>query len=116
MNKKSFTLIEIIMVIVIIGISFLGLAVTMQQVLLNIHKPQVISVAMFLAEGEAERLIKTGFAALVNESTHSYSGSFSGYSRQVSVTNVDTDNKIVEVRVYHVAIGNVWLAFLRTNY
>ncbi|MEI8350180.1 MAG: prepilin-type N-terminal cleavage/methylation domain-containing protein [Candidatus Omnitrophota bacterium] len=116
MNKKSFTLVEVIMVIVIVGVSFLGLAVTMQQVLSNIHKPRVMSVATLLAEKEAERIIGTGFAGAVNESLQSYSGNFSGYSYQVTITSVNADNKIVEVRVYHVAIGSVWLAFLKTNY
>jgi prepilin-type N-terminal cleavage/methylation domain-containing protein len=119
MNKKGFTLIEIIMVILIMGISSLGLVAVMQQVLFNVHKPQVMQVATALAEKEAERVLNLEFASVVNEYFNApapYAGNFSAYSRQTRVTNADSNNKIVEIRVHHVAVGYVWLAFLKTNY
>jgi len=119
MHKKGFTLIEIIMVILIMGISSLGLVVVMQQVLFNVHKPQIMQVATALAEKEAERVLNLEFASVANEyfnAPASYTGNFSAYSRQTRVNNVDSNNKIVEIRVHHVAVGYVWLAFLKTNH
>lgn len=119
MNKKGFSLIEIILVILVIGISSLGLVIVMQQVLFDIHKPRIISTATSLAESEAERVIRRKFISVVDENRdapQAYSGSLSAYGWQVRVTDVDSDNKIAEIRVNHVAIGYVWLAFLKTNY
>jgi prepilin-type N-terminal cleavage/methylation domain-containing protein len=119
MNKKGFTLLEVIAVILIMGISSLGLVTVMQQVLFNVHKPQVMQVATGLAEKEAERVLNLEFPSVVNEyfgAPASYGGGFSAYSRQTRVTDVDSDNKIVEIRVHHIAVGYVWLAFLKTDH
>ena len=119
MSKKGFTLIEIIMVIVIMGISSLGLVTVMQQVLFNVHKPQVMQVAIGLAEEEAERVLNLEFASVANEhfgAPASFGGNFSAYSSEIRVNSLDSNNKVVEIRVYHVALGYVWLAFLKTNY
>lgn len=119
MNKRGFTLVEIIMVIVIMGISSLGLVVAMQQALFNVHKPQIMQVATALAEKEAERVLNLKFSLVANEyfdAPAAYAGNFSAYSRQTRVNSVDSDNRIVEIRVHHVAVGYVWLAFLKTNH
>jgi len=118
-GKKGFSLIEIVLVILVIGISSLGLVTVIQQVLFDMHKPQVMSIATSLAEKEAERIIRIGFAEIVDENRDApaaYPGNFSAYGRQVRVSNLDSDNKIVEIRVHHIAIGYVWLAFLKSNY
>jgi prepilin-type N-terminal cleavage/methylation domain-containing protein len=118
MNNKGFTLIEIVMVILVIGLSSLGLVSVMQQVLFNVHKPQVMQAATGLAEKDAERVLNTTFGLVADENRDapvSYGGNFSAYSKQVRVSSLDTDNKVVEVRVHHVALGYIWLAFLKTN-
>lgn len=107
------------MVIMIMGISSLGLVTVMQQVLINVHKPLVMQVATSLAEKEAERVLSLEFPLAVNEyfdAPLAYTGNFSAYSRQARVNSVDSDNKIVEIRVHHLAVGYVWLAFLKTNH
>ena len=119
MKKNGFTLVEIIMVIIILGIASLGLVSVMQQVLFSVHKPQVMQVATGLAEKEAERVLNLSFATVQNEyfnAPAAYGGNFSAYSRQTRVNSVDSNNKIVEIRVHHVAVGYIWLAFLKTNY
>jgi len=130
-KRKGFSLIELVIVILVIGIASLGLATVVGEVLFNLHRPQVITTAMGLAEAEAERVMALSFPGVINEnrdSPASYSGNFSSYSRQVRVDSLDTaapglgsdpamaDYKVVDVRVHHVAIGNVSIVFLRTNY
>ncbi|MEI8012418.1 MAG: hypothetical protein WCI27_08085 [Candidatus Omnitrophota bacterium] len=115
-GKKGFTLLELVMMIVVIGLSFGGLAVVTQQVVLNIHKPQVIATATALAEKEMERLKRLSFAATAAEASQNYTGSFSGYSHRTTVTSVDADHKVVAVVISHPAITSLTLALLRTNY
>ena len=116
MGKKGFSILELVIVIVVMGISSMGLVVVIQQVVRNIHKPLVIATATGLAEKEAERLLRLSFANTVAESSQNYGGNFSGYTHSTTVTNVDSNNKIVDVSIGHAAIGSLHLGFLRTNY
>lgn len=124
MNKRGFTLIEIVMVIVVMGAASLGLVSVMQQVLISVHKPQVMLRATALAEAEAERVLNLPFGSEVDINC--------GVSPSVYtvVTMVDgcsgsegINSRIVEIQVYHPALrrednsgGYVWLAFLKTRY
>jgi len=129
--KNSFSLIEVILVILVIGIASLGIITAMQQVLYDIHKPQIIATATFLASAEAERIIGLDFASVDDENTPhpaNYSGAYADYSWQVLVDDIDDaapnlgsdtkmeNYKVVEVSVYHDVIDHVSLTFLRTNY
>ncbi len=116
MNKKGFTLIELVLVMVIMGISSLGLVVVMQQVVTNIHKPQVIATATALAEKEMERLMRLSFSSTIAEAQQSYTGNFSAYTHTTTITSIDANNKEVIVTVTHPVIGSLTMAFLRTNY
>jgi prepilin-type N-terminal cleavage/methylation domain-containing protein len=116
MGNKGFTLLELVMVIVVIGVSSLGLVAVMRQVVINIHKPQVISTATALAEEEMERILLISFAATAAISSTNFTGSFSAYSYSAAVTSIDVNDKEVVVTVHHPAIGSMSLAFLRTNY
>lgn len=121
LDKKGFSLIEMVLVILVVGISSVGLATAMRQALVSIHKPEVMSTAVALAEKEAERNMRLGFSAVTDEyrdAPASYAGNFSAYSRQTRVTvdPLDSNKKTVEIRVHNPAVGYVWIAFLKTNY
>jgi len=116
MGNKGFSLLELVMVIVVIGVSSLGLVVVMRQVVINIHKPQVIATATALAEEEMERIMLLSFAATAAQSSKNFTGSFSAYSHITAVTSIDANDKEVEVTVFHPAIGSLFFIFLRTNY
>ena len=119
MNKKGFSLIELVLVIVVIGVSSATLVAVMSKVVTSMNGPQVIAAATALAEKEAERVLTNSFANITAESNTSYTGNFSKYSHQVLVTNVDSNDKIVEIRISNAALpgsGYISLAFLRTNY
>ena len=129
--KNAFSIIEIVLVILVIGIAALGIVVPMQQVLYNVHKPQVITTATFLAASEAERVMSLDFVSIVDEnrdSPQSYGGKFSTYSREARIDSIDTaqpnlgsdsamDNyKVIEIRVHHPVINYISLKLLRVNY
>ena len=126
--STGFTLIEIILVVVVIGIASLGLTAVMQQVLANSYYSEALSTATSLAVGEAERLTGLSFVSVSAENREPYTGALSAYSREVRVDSIDTaqpnlgsdpamqNYKVVEVRVYHSAVNYVSIKFLRANY
>lgn len=131
MMNKGFSLIEIVLVMVVISIASLGVVVAMQQTMLDIHKPQVISLASALATKEAERVITLSFANVTDEnrdSPASYSGDYSSYSWEIRVDSIDdqapslgsdanmTSYKVVDARVHHTVIGNISIKTLKTNH
>lgn len=131
MKEKGVSLIELILVIVVFGVAALGLVVAMQAAVLDLHKPEVITVAASLAEKELERVIALSFANVNDEnrnSPQSYSGDYSAYSWQVRVDSIDdaapalgsdsamVNYKVVEARVSHLAIGDISLRVLKTNH
>ncbi len=131
MHKRSFSLIETILVIVVVGISFLGLALLIYNAAMGIHKPETLSTATALAVKEAERIIATDFDFVGDEHRNApqgYLGDFSGYSWEARVDSIDDvqpnlgsdptmdDYKIVEVKVYHSVISPVAVKFLITDF
>ena len=129
--QKAFSLIELVIVILVLGIACLGLALATQEVLFNIHRPEVISTAVGLAEARAERVLALNFASVNNQHRDSplaYGGNFSAYSWEVRVDSLDdaapslgsdvnmTNYKVVDVRVHHPAVDHVSIVFLKTNY
>lgn len=131
MRQKGFTLIELIIVIVVMGVACAGLAAAISASIINTHKPEVLSTATALAEKEAERVIRLAFSSVADENRgapQSYTGAFSNYSREVRVDSIDTSQpnlgsdptmanyKIVEVRVHHGAINYVAIKFLKSNH
>lgn len=131
MNKRGFSLIEVVLVILVVGVASLGLVVAMQQSLFDTPRPQVISTATALAAGEAERVIRLSFDSVLNQNRDapaSYTGNFAAYSWQVRVDSIDTaqpnlgsdptmaNYKVVEVRVHHTTIGYISIKFLRTRH
>jgi prepilin-type N-terminal cleavage/methylation domain-containing protein len=131
MRNKSFTLIELVIVMVVIAIASAGLAVSMNQVLKNIRVSEAMSTATALALSEAERVKALTFANIVDQNRGapiSYGGNFGAYSWQVRVDPIDTvqpnlgtdptmaNYKVVEVRVHNSAINYVSIIFLRTNH
>lgn len=131
MNRRGFTLVEIVIVIVVMGIAALGLTAGVQYVMYGTHKPEIISQATALAVNEAERVMGLSFAGVADEhraDPQAYTGDFVTYSWEVRVDSIDTaqanlgsdaamaNYKFVEVRVHHDIIDHISVEFLRTNY
>ncbi|MBF0511282.1 MAG: hypothetical protein HQL13_03035 [Candidatus Omnitrophica bacterium] len=116
MKNGGFSILELVMVIVIIGCSFLGLVVAMQASATNMHKPKVIAIATALAEEQMERMMTISFSSLASQTSQNFSGNMSAYSYTVTVTNIDANDKRVVVTVSNPVINSLSLAMLRTNY
>ena len=103
------------MAIVIIGVSSLGLVVTMQQAVVNVHKPQVIATATALAEEvmEAMMMLNTYTVGWIQQTN--FTGSLSAYSYSLMVTPIDGNHDELVVTVYHPVIGSLNLAFVMTS-
>lgn len=125
---KGFTLIETIISIVIIGIISLGLIAVFTGVFTNATRDEAVIIALNLAKGEMERVIRLDFVDIVDENKDSpanFGGNFSNYSWQVRVDPVPEDiaddeemtyYKQVEARVTNVIAGDISLKTIVTNY
>ncbi len=125
---KGFTLIETIISIVVIGIISLGLIAVFTGVFTNATRDEAVAVAVNLARGEMERVIRLDFSDVDDENRDSpedFTGNFSNYSWQVRVDPVpedieddeDMENyKQVEVRITNAIIGDISLKTILANY
>ena len=109
-NKRAFSLVELVLVIVIAGISIPGVIITFYELSRKSIYDEAMTSAVMLAEGELERATRKSFANVLDEhrdSPISFAGNFSAYSWQVRVDYVEstdldaavawpTDYKLVE--------------------
>ena len=113
MNKRGFSLLELVLAIVIIGMCIIPIALKHQQAAQGSYQTKVLTIATALAEGEIEEVIGSGFSAASDVSLTSFDSPFDDYSYQITVhyvegddldTSVDpttTDYKNIEVQVSH---------------
>lgn len=131
MKKKGFTIIELVLVLVVMGIASAGLATVIAQSLINTHRTEVISIATALCLNEAERVTRLSFASVASQncgSPQAYAGNLSNYRWEVCVDSIDnkqpnlgsdtamSNYKVVDVNIYHSAIGSTTVRFLKTNH
>jgi len=94
MNKKGFTLIEIIVVIVMAGILLPAIVVPFVTGVRGSGKPEKVATAMYLAHQRMEELMKFdyGNAALNPTALTAYAPApISGYQWQWEIMYVDSD-------------------------
>jgi prepilin-type N-terminal cleavage/methylation domain-containing protein len=131
MPGKGYSIIELVVTLVIVGLAAAGVAAALVNGVLGGPRAEAISVATGLCAGEADRVMALSFASVVDQnrgSPVSFAGSFSPYSWQVRVDSIDTaqpnlgtdpamaNYKVVEVRVHHALVGYISIEFLRTNH
>lgn len=123
-NSKGFSLIELVIAILIVGISMLSLSLLFSQVMKTYAGPEVMQVATALTEQEMERVSALRYSDIANEDPTVFPGNFSNYTWQVTVSAVPaalaidpgmTDYKQVEVAVSNSIIGSVTLTTVVTN-
>ena len=122
-SKSGFTLIELIMVILILGICFLPIAVLFQNVSIKFAQSEIIQVATSLAEAKMQEISSLRFSSVVNSGPTAFSGDFNKYSYQVRLDTAIVDStpypidryKKVDVDVYHKFIGGVRLTSIITK-
>lgn len=111
-EKKSltgFTVIELVMVIVVLGICLAPFGILFHQVMARYAAPEAIQIATALAEGEMERVTALRYGNVVNEGPAAFVN-FPNYSHQVIVGTIageltTNEYKQVEVRVTNSALG-----------
>jgi prepilin-type N-terminal cleavage/methylation domain-containing protein len=125
---KGFTLIETVISIIIIGISFMGLLSIFTAVYKNAVYDETLMVSAMLAGAEMERVRALSFSGTDDEnrdSPEAFSGNFSNYKWQVRVDPVPlgiagdpakANYKQVEVRVSNNIAGQVSLKTIVSRY
>lgn len=90
-NRKSsgFTLIELILVIIVVGLAFPGIFRGLITALFKQTQTQAQSIFVYLAQEKMEQMKGWGFSHVTSATESAVTG-FSGYQRQVSVTYVDS--------------------------
>lgn len=131
MKKQAFTLIELVISIAIIALSFYTLINVLSHSLFKNTNNQQTITATFLAEKAMEEFIAEdkSWSNLTTVETTSFTGDFSKYSYRIDVEEVDpsdlnqeassppTDYKRIEVLVTGEGVGvPVKLITLKTNY
>lgn len=122
--QKGFTLIETLIAVVVMGIAVGALLLVLTSVVDQTVLPEIHNVGSHLLEREFERVTSQRFAAVVNEPSTAFPGSFSDYSWQVAVSPVPaalasdpgmSQYKQVLVTVTHASGGAVSLSTVVTN-
>jgi prepilin-type N-terminal cleavage/methylation domain-containing protein len=127
-KKYGVTLIELIIVIVVSAILFLGISIPLQAVLVRGIAPEYQMVASMLAERELERIVGLRFST-VNDMGGifiSFSPPYENYSYSLDVDFVDgpnnldsevalSDYKRVRVIIRHPSIDDIIVSTLLTE-
>lgn len=117
-RAAGFTLLEVLLIIIILMIFFIPILQLLSSGLLFSGEADETLTAMGLGGGKIEELKRTTFTSIENEAKSAVSG-FPKYSREVTVTESQTNLKDVEVKVYWLIGGeetNISLKTLITNY
>ncbi len=125
-DRSGFTLIEVVMIIVLMGIFMATIVVPFVEGVKQTRLPEVVTTAHFLAVEKTEELAGTAYDSLSDEARADVSG-FTDYEREVDVQYVDSDladagsdegyTKIT-VTVYHdeLPAAGISIVTLQTDY
>ncbi len=124
--EAGFTLIEIMMFIVLVGIVLAPLMGPFVTSVMQSDIPEIVVSAAFLAAERLEQLQPAAYGTIVNEARAFLGGNYSAFEREVTITNVDVNlafsasdkgYKKVVVTVYHnrLPAAGVSVASLFTN-
>jgi len=113
MAHKGFTLIELIISTVVLGLCVIPIALIHQEAMHGSYQTKVLTVATALAEEKMEETLILGFSGVASVASTSFASPFDDYSYQVTVhyvngsdmdTSVDptvTTYRNIEVQVSH---------------
>jgi type II secretory pathway pseudopilin PulG len=91
-RAKGFTLIEISIFIVLIGIFMAGVMSPFLTSLTKSEQPEIVASAVFLAAERLEQLQTSSYSSITSDASPiSLTGNYSTFSRQVTVTLVDAN-------------------------
>jgi len=87
-KKSAFTLIELIMTIVVVGIIALPISITLARQIQSVFISQDYTVALDLARFEMEKVINTAYASIVVGTTNS--ANYQGYAYDLTTIVSET--------------------------
>jgi len=99
LNKKSFTILEVLLAIILISVGFAVLLHSISIGLFAGGENESELVAIKLVQDKIEELRNKSYANIANEAKAAVSG-FSGYEREVVVITPQTDLKQININVY----------------
>ncbi|MCX5715689.1 MAG: prepilin-type N-terminal cleavage/methylation domain-containing protein [Candidatus Omnitrophica bacterium] len=125
-KNRGFTLIEVILSIIILGVILTPFSVLVSNVIRQNIYSQAQATAVSLAEGELERITNMRFAAVAAEASAAFAAPFGAYTHAAAVDYVNagalntpvagpTDYKRVQVSVNNTVSGTITLTTLVTN-
>jgi type II secretory pathway pseudopilin PulG len=89
-RSKGFTLIEISIFIILLGIFMAGIMSPFLTSVMKSDRPELVASAVFLAAERLEQLQTSSYSAIASDpSPVALTGNYSAFSRQVVVTLVD---------------------------
>lgn len=109
-QERGFTLIEIIILIVLLGVFMAGIMSPFLTSVSRSGQPEIVASAVYLARERLEQLQTVAYGGIVNEASAALTGNYTVFSRQVTVTLVDANMNVsgsdvgykrVVVTVYH---------------
>jgi prepilin-type N-terminal cleavage/methylation domain-containing protein len=126
LRKNGFTLIEVVIVILVLGICLAPFAVLVRNVMIKNTYSQAHATAVALAEGEMERVTNARFSAVADQAATAFSAPFAAYTSQIIADYVNanalntpvggpTDYKRVQIVVANTLIGSVTLTTVVEN-
>ncbi len=112
-RRSGFTLIEIIMAMIIIGIVVLPLLSIFSNSLIRNNAPDTASVLLYLARSKMEKLSNMSFSAVSTEAQASFGGDFSSYKSEVEAHYVSAE--ALDVSVDPTQTGYKWIKVTATS-
>ena len=127
MNKRAYTLIELLIAVIIIGIAFYSLVKVFSAVMpKNMHTESIVKAA-YLSNRVMEETIAKTFTTVSSAPATSFNAPFSQFKYQVIVNYVTTNEpdvvsasptnfKRIKVRVWEPLAGTIEVVTLITTY
>ena len=126
-KSDGFTLVEVVIIIVMVSVFMAAIALPFISSVRESDVPEIATVAYFLALEKLEELAPQTAGSISDETPAAAVSGFTGYTREVLVSDVDCDDlstsdpgsgcRKVTVTVYHTKLPNgVSLVSLRTSY
>jgi len=114
-KKNAFTLIELIMTMVVVGIVALPISITLVKHVQSVFVSQDYTVALNLARLEMEKILNTAYASVASATTNNYLG----YAYDLSTSVTETVSGLQAYKIITVSVtksGNATILITLKNY
>lgn len=99
MKNNGFTLLEVLIVIILFTAGVVAVSTLFVNGMAGAHDAENTTISINLARERMEEIRNLGYANIANEAKANVTG-FSGFQREVTVTEPETNLKLVTVKAY----------------